>query len=127
MSGKETEIIPQSLRLSLEDRTEELLAEKFKPILPIRAREAEDHDFNYPVDIYTKWRGRYLYLCVKYCNQRQNEFFEILTTRLEYAGGRQFHLAHAGQTGNWHEAYRDLALEACIETIGREEIFWPLH
>src|SRR5690606_12252593 len=99
MSGNEADVIPETLRLSLEDRTEELLADKFKPVLPIRAREAESHDFNYPVDVYTKWRVRYFYVCVKYCNQRQNDFFEVLTTRLEYAGGRQFHLAYASHTG----------------------------
>lgn len=125
MAAKRAERIPQSLRLSLEDRTEELIERKFKPILPLREEEAEHHDYNYPVDIYTKWRGKYFYICVKYRNQREDEFFEVLTTRLEYAGGRQFHLAYSRPTGQWQEVYHARTMEECVETIEREEIFWP--
>ncbi len=94
------------------------------------AEAAKEHGFNYVVDIYTTWRGRYFYFCAKYRDPREKatqEYFEVRTTRLEYTGSRRFSLAYMRHTGKWFEVFPALSLEECLETIEQEELFWPVN
>ncbi|NIR53010.1 hypothetical protein GWO43_30645 [candidate division KSB1 bacterium] len=126
--GRNVEV-PTPLKLTLTDRAEQLIRDKFKPWLPMKAEAAKEHGFNYVVDVYTTWRGRYFYFCAKYRNPRENaeeENFEVRTTRLEYVGGQRFNLAYMRHTGKWCDVYSALSLEECLEAIEENELFWPV-
>ena len=44
---------------------------------------------------------------------------------MEYVGGRRFNLAYMRHTEKWWEVYQGLTLEESLETIEKEELFWP--
>ena len=130
MATKKHTAPPELLKQTITQRVEQLLQEKFKPGLSLQAEAAQKHRFNYVVELYTMWRGRYFYLCAKYRNPREKateEYFEVRTTRLEYVGGRRFSLAYMRHTGRWREVYPALSWEECLEAIEQEELFWPVH
>lgn len=120
-------VVPKSLVTLVEDRARGLIDRKFSPSLPVLAEEAKHHHFNYPVEIYTRWRQRYFYICVKYRRQSDGDFFEVLTTRLEYAGGARFDLAYMRHTGKWCDVFPGLTVEECFEMVESMELFWPIH
>lgn len=115
------------LKLSLDASAQNLIEATFNPVVAVRTEEAKQHDFNYPLGVYTKWRGRYFYFCAKYRERREGDFFEVQTTRLEYAGGGRFHLAYKRHTDQWCEVFSGLTVEACLDTIESMELFWPVH
>ena len=130
MIATRKEIVPELLKHALTQRAKQLINNKFKPGLPIQAEADKKHGFNYVVDIYTMWRGRYFYFITKYCNPRENattEYFEVRSTRMEYIGGQRFNLAYMRHTGQWMEVFQGLTLAECLETIEKEELFWPVH
>jgi hypothetical protein len=80
----------------------------------------KDHQWNYPVDIFTKWYQRYFYFCSTWRSPGPNaisEFFEVRFARLEYAGDEKFNMAYMRYTGQWWEIFQNLALDQCIEEI----------
>jgi hypothetical protein len=84
--------------------------------------------FNYLVDIYTRWRGRFFYFMAKYANPGPNRiapFFEIGFSRLEYAGKDRFHLAYFRHTGKWWQVHSNIALDKALELIKEGGIFQP--
>ncbi len=122
--------VPELLKHTLTQRTEQLIEKKFRPGIPIQAEPAKKHGYNYVVDIYTKWWSRYFYIIAKYRNPRETateEYFEVRTTRLEYISNQQFALAYMRHTGQWQEVYPALSLKECLESIEQEELFWPMH
>lgn len=119
--------MPFELQWSLEQKAKELIQRLFEPILPLRKTEAKAHGFNYPVDVFTKWRGHYFYFCATYRDDSADEHFDVYATRLEYAGGRKFNLAYMRHTGKWSEVFAALSLDECLETIESMELFWPVH
>lgn len=121
--------VPELLKKTLTQKAEQLLRDKFKPGLSIKAEAAKKHGFNYVLDLYTAWRGKYFYFCAKYCNPRENaepQHFEVRTTRMEHVGDRQFNLAYMRHTGQWCEVFQTLSLEECLRTIEENELFWPV-
>jgi hypothetical protein len=122
--------VPELIKHALTQRTEKLINDKFKVSLPLQAEPAKNHGFNYIVDIYTMWRGRYFYLIAKYRNPRGDarmEYFEVRTTRMEYIGNQRFNLAYMRHTDQWSEVFQNLTMAECLETIEKSEIFWPVH
>jgi hypothetical protein len=84
--------------------------------------------FNYIVDIYTKWYRHYFYFCAKYCVSGPNAlapYFEAKFARLEYAGHNQFNLAYRRYTEEWIEVYPGLSLDQCLNAIRDDPLFQP--
>jgi len=117
--------LPESLRRELTRRGEELLSRKFAPLLT-QEKGMQAHGFNYAVAVFSEWRGRSFYLCVRYRTPRPGEEFVVRSTRLEYAGRDRFHLAYFRHTNRWQPVYQGLTAEQCFDTIEQEEVFWPL-
>jgi hypothetical protein len=87
-----------------------------------------DMQWNYLVNLYTKWHGSYFYLCGTWRCPADNclsEHFDLKFTRLEYAGNGQFNLAYMRHTGQWATVFPDLTLDDCLEQIETNELFWP--
>lgn len=102
-----------------------MLARKFAPLLA-HETGVRRHEFNYAVAVFSEWRGRSFYLCVRYRTPRPAEEFVVRSTRLEYAGRDRFHLAYFRHTNRWQPVYYGLTVEQCFDTIEQEEVFWPL-
>ena len=84
--------------------------------------------WNYIVDIFTKWRGRYFYLIARYVCPGPNAispFFEVGFARLEYLSNGQFNVAYMRHTGNWWEVRTDMTLANALQAIRNEPIFHP--
>jgi hypothetical protein len=84
--------------------------------------------WNYIVDIFTKWRGRYFYLIARYACPGPNAispFFEVGFARLEYLSNGHFNVAYMRHTGKWWEVRTDMTLAKALRTIRNEPIFHP--
>lgn len=120
--------VPEALKAELTEKANKLVETKFKPWKLEFDKSAKEHGFNYVVDIYTTWWRNYFYFCSKYRCPSPNaisEYFEARFTRLEYVGDWWFNLAYMRHTGQWWEVYRGLTLEESLDTIEKEQLFWP--
>jgi hypothetical protein len=84
--------------------------------------------WNYIVDIFTKWRGRYFYLIARYACPGPNAispFFEVGFARLEYLSNGHFNAAYMRHIGKWWEVRTDMTLAKALRTIRNEPIFHP--
>jgi hypothetical protein len=84
--------------------------------------------WNYIVDIFTKWRGRYFYLMARYACPGPNAvspFFETGFARLEYLRNGHFNVAYMRHTGEWWQVRTDMALASALLAIRSEPIFHP--
>lgn len=118
--------IPDSVKARIEEQTNLLIESELKPqhVKP----KPSDNNFNYVVEIYSKWRQNYFYFCAKYrcpAPDRISEFFEHKFARLEYAGGDSFNLSYMRHTGQWWGLYNGLSLKECLEAIRKEPHFLP--
>lgn len=129
MATGRKEEVSELLKKELTQKAEQLIFKKFKPGLLFQAEAAKKHGFNYVMDVYTVWRGRSFYFCAKYCNPQEkgeDGQFDVRKTRMEYEGGRRFNLAYMSHTGKWCEVFQGLSLEESLETIEKNELFWPV-
>jgi hypothetical protein len=84
--------------------------------------------FNYIIDIFTKWYRNCFYFCAKYACPGPyaiSPFFDEMFARMEYAGNNQFHLSYMRHTGQWFEIHQNLSLIECLNKIGEEPDFQP--
>ena len=118
--------VPDLLKAEVQSRANELVENFIKPehIKP----PPKDIEWNYIVDIYTKWHGSYFYFCAKYCSPGPNAIspsFETKFARMGYFGNNRFNLSYMRHTGRWWEIYTDLSLEECLTAIKDEPHFLP--
>lgn len=116
--------VPERLKLEVTTKANQLVEEFFKPrfVLP----PPENPQFNYCVDLFTKWHGKFFYFSSTYRCPSPNcisEYFEAKWARLEHASGRYFHLAFMRHTGQFWTLYSGLTLEDCLKTIQEDEMF----
>ena len=79
-----------------------------------------DTQWNYIVDIYTKWYRGYFYFCSKYhCPgpTAMTDYFEDKFARLEYVGNGRFNVSYMRHTEQWWEILQELTLDQCLEAI----------
>lgn len=122
-------VVPELVKHTLTHRMDQLIESQFKRNLPMQAELGREFGYNYVVDIYSRWRGRYFYIIARYHNPRPDaaeEYFEVRTTRLEYIGQQRFALAYLRHTDKWQEVYPSLSLNECVQAIETEELFWPV-
>ena len=117
--------VPEELKVEVTAQAE-MLIEGWKP--QHIKKPPKGHQFNYIVDLYTKWFRSYFYFCAKYAclgPTAISPFFETRFTRMEYVGGRRFNLAFMRHTGEWIELEQGLTVNACIEAIKRDAYYQP--
>jgi hypothetical protein len=88
----------------------------------------ENPQFNYIVDITTKWYRSYFYFCSRYAcpgPYALSPFFESKFARMEYIGDGLFNLAYMRYTGQWFEIFTELSLDACLASIRDDPWFHP--
>jgi hypothetical protein len=86
-------------------------------------------EYNYLVDVYSKWNQNYFYLCEKHRLEHPNglvDEFEEKFVRLKYTGKDQFEFSYFRHTGKWHVVAEGLSLEKCREMIVSNPVFHPV-
>ena len=114
------------LKTQVQKRADGLIESVLKPehVKPLAA----DEQFNYIVDITSRWHWNYLYFCAKYrCPAPEciTEFFEVKFARLEYRGPYRFNLSYMRHNEKWFELYQGMPLEERLEAIAEEPHFIP--
>ena len=118
--------VPEAAKTEVTKAAEELVETILKPqyVKP----PSKDEQFNYIIDIYTKWYRNYFYFYAKYACPGPNAispFFEAKFARLEYVGGNRFHLSFMRYTEEWVELHQNLSLNECLEAIRNEPYLHP--
>ena len=75
-------LVPTALRQQVNHWAKGWLAEKFGRLLRLRAQDPGP--FNYPVEIYSEWRGKAFYICTRFRTQsrRPEDDFVVRHTRM---------------------------------------------
>ncbi len=88
-----------------------------------------DKEWNYLVDIYTKWYQGYFYFCQKSIMEtpgRTAKEFEEKFVRLTYKCPDRFDFAYFRHTGKWFPVAEDLSLQDCLEMMSQNPNFQPI-
>ena len=107
-------------------RQGQTLVEEWKP--RFIEKPPKGYRFNYIVNLYTKWRGKYFYFCSTYAcpgPRALSPSFEAYFTRLENVGNNRFNLAYMRHTDKWWETMRGLTLDESFETIRDNSLYHP--
>lgn len=92
-------------------------------------KENPDKRYNYLTDVYTKWRGNYLYFCQKFKSENPEMIlpeFEENFVRLEYVEHDNFNFSYFRHTGQWSPVAYNLSLNDCFEMIEDNPNFHPI-
>ncbi|MDA1185546.1 MAG: hypothetical protein O2930_12995 [Acidobacteria bacterium] len=116
--------VPVAVRQQVDQWAEAWLG-TFSHVLQLRAREPGP--FNYPVEVFSQWRGKALYLCARYRTPsgRVEDDFVVRQSRMTVTGFGRFDLAYFRHTGRWFTVYRGLTAAECFSEIEGNELFWP--
>lgn len=109
---------------------EHFIAETLKPrFLP----EIRPTEFNYPVDIFGKWRSHRYSFVTRYRSgfpENAGEEFDSAFTRLdhveEHLAGTRFDVMWHRHTGQWFRLHASVTLEEALRLIEAEELLHPL-
>ena len=118
--------IPARTKIEVQEKANQFIETELQPkhIQP----PPKDNDFNYIVDLYSKWYRHYFYFCAKYRSPGPNAlspFFEIKFARLEYVGDDRFHLSFMRHTDEWVQLYPNMSLDECLAAVKDDPWFIP--
>jgi hypothetical protein len=101
------------------------LKAKFARLLELRAQDPGP--FNYPIAVFSEWRGKAFYLNVRYRarSRRPEDDFVVRHTRMTLTGFGRFDLAYFRHTGRWFTVFAGLTAAECFREIEENEVFWP--
>jgi hypothetical protein len=116
---------PVLLRQQVDRWAQTWLNAKFARLLELRARDPGP--FNYPLEVFSEWRGKAFYLNCRYRARRRKveDDFVVRHTRMTLTGFGRFDLAYFRHTDKWFTVYRGLTAADCFREIEENEIFWP--
>lgn len=118
--------VPDKTKIEVKKICDEFIETVLKP-LHIKP-PPEDRDWNYVVDIYSKWHQCYFYFIAIYNSPSPNAIspsFEVKFARLQYISSNKFNLSYMRHTEQWSELFEDLSLEECLENIKEMPHFLP--
>ena len=82
--------------------------------------------FNYIIDVWTKWLGGTLYFGLTYACPFLNAIspsFEVKFARMEHLGGGRFSLSYMRHTEKWFRLFPSLAADECLDAIENDVHF----
>ena len=122
-----------SLKAKLTELGKRNIQDDFQPLIESFKKQCisknPNKEFNYLIDIYSKWYQNYFYLCEKYKSEHPNRIkdeFEAKFVRLTYTGKDQFEFSYFRHTGQWHLVAENLTLDECKEMILSNPNFQPI-
>ncbi len=118
--------VPGQLREQIDRWAESWLNQKFERGLELRA--ADLGPFNYPIEVFSEWRGKAFYICARYRTPSglPEDDFIVRRARMTLKGFGRFDLAYFRHTECWFTVYRALTAAECFEEIEGNEVFWPM-
>jgi hypothetical protein len=120
-----TSSVPALLRQQVDRWAETWLRTTFSRLLELRAQNPGR--FNYPIAVFSEWRGKAFYLNVRYRARsgRPEDDFVVRHTRMTLTGLGRFDLAYFRHTDKWFTVFRGLRATECFREIEENELFWP--
>lgn len=118
--------VPGELRQQIDRWAGAWIARKFSSLLQLRA--ADPGPYNYPVEVFSEWRGKSFYINAKYRTPsgRPEDDFIVRRARMTLTGFGRFDLAYFRHTDRWFIVFRALTVSDCLEHLEGNEIFWPV-
>jgi hypothetical protein len=118
--------VPAQLRLQIDSWATAWIKQKFSRGLTLRV--ADPGPFNYPVEVFSEWRGTAFYICATYRSRsrRPEDDFIVRSARMTLKGFGRFDLAYFRHTERWFTVFRGLTAVECFEHIEGNEVFWPM-
>ena len=118
--------LPDAIKTEVEAKATALIVNILKPkhVLPPKKEE----QFNYIIDIGTKWYRNYFYFFSTYACPSPNALsptFETKFARMEYLGNAKFALHFMRHTGEWFGLYDALSVDECMKAIEDDQWFTP--
>jgi hypothetical protein len=111
-------------------RCERFIAETLRPRFLPHIRPTP---FNYPIDLFGRWRGSQYSFVTRYRSgypDNEGEEFDSAFTRLDHLeeaiGDTRFDVMWHRHTGRWHRLFASVTLDEALALIEREELLWPL-
>ena len=109
--------LPEKIKVVMDAKATELV-EKLKPkyVKP----PPKKPQFNYIIDVWTKWIGGTLYFGTTYACPGPNAIspsFEVKFARMEHVGGGKFALSYMRHTEKWFKLFPSLAADECLDAI----------
>jgi hypothetical protein len=122
--------------LSKEDKAaisatcEDFIERKLKPrFLP----EIRPTEFNYPVDIFGRWRGSKYSFITRFrsgFSDNLGEEFDSPFTRLDHVeeelSDTRFDVMWMRHTGKWWRLHPSVTLKGALQLIENDELLWPI-
>ena len=118
--------MPGQLRQQIDRWADAWIKRKFARGLELRG--LDPGPFNYPVEVFSEWRGKAFYVCAKYRarSRRLEDDFVVRSARMTLKGFGRFDLAYFRHTERWFTVYRALTAAECFAEIEGNEVFWPM-
>src|SRR5690349_19651850 len=128
--GSRVSVLTKEDKAAIAATCERYIAQTLKPrFLP----EITPTQFNYPIDIFGKWRGsKYSFITRYRSGFPENRGFEFDSafTRLDHredrAGANRFDVMWHRHTGEWFRLYAFLSLDGALRAMSSDELLWPL-
>jgi hypothetical protein len=99
--------VPALLQQQVDRWAATWLEAKFARTPELRAQDPGP--FNYPIAVFSEWRGKAFYLNVRYRarSRKPEDDFVVRHTRMTLTGFGRFDLAYLRHTDKWFTVYRD--------------------
>ena len=119
-------VLPGTLKDEVNTRARELIEGVLKPrhIKP----PIEASQFNYIIDITSKWIGSTFYFISIYACPGPNAIsptFEVKFARLQYVGDARFTLSFMRHDEKWVQLDADSSLDKCLNAVQDDPWFMP--
>lgn len=117
--------VPEATKQRVKQQFDQMIETELKPRC---IQPPPEHDFNYLVDIFSKWYRNYFYICGTYNCPSPHAIapsFEAKFCRFEYVGNDRFDVAYMRHTGQFWEIAQGLTLDECLEEMRKNPILQP--
>ena len=118
--------MPDQLRQQIDGWADAWIKRNFSHGLELRA--VDPGPFNYPVEVFSEWRGKAFHICARYRtrSRRPEDDFIVRRARMTMTSFGRFDLAFFRHTERWFTVFRGLTAAQCFEHIEGNEVFWPM-
>jgi hypothetical protein len=118
--------VPDSVKSELTEKAERIIETILKP--KYIKEKPKDYEYNYLVNIFSKWYSNYFYFCSRYNCPGPHAIspsFDAKFARMEYQLNGNFIISYMRHTDQWQEVRYDLSMEEALQNICDGPEFFP--